>query len=90
MDFKLFLSVFASVFVAEIGDKTQLATMLFAADAEHGKGTVLLASILALACAATIGVFAGATIGKFVEARTLTRIAAVGFVAIGVWTWVRA
>lgn len=90
MDWKLFATVFASVFVAEIGDKTQLATMLFAADARHGKATVLLASIAALACAATIGVLAGAAIGKLVDARTLTRIAAVGFVAIGVWTWIKA
>lgn len=90
MDWKLFTAVFASVFVAEIGDKTQLATMLFAADARHGKATVLVASIAALACAAALGVLAGASLGKLVDARTLTRIAAAGFVALGVWTWLRA
>lgn len=89
MDPKLFLAVFTSVFVAEIGDKTQLATMLFASNDAHGKWTVFLAASLALALAAGIGVLAGAALGKFVEPRTLTRIAAVAFVALGVWTWIQ-
>ena len=44
MDFKLFASVFTAVFVAEIGDKTQLATVFFAAEPKNQKLTVLVAA----------------------------------------------
>ncbi len=89
MDWKLFATVFSTVFLAEIGDKTQLATMLFASDARHGKATVLLASMAALCVAAAIGVLAGTYVGKFVSPQTLRWIAGVGFIAIGVWTLAR-
>ena len=90
MDTKLFAAVFGSVFLAEIGDKTQLATMLFASDAAHGKWTVFLASSLALVCAAAIGVAAGALVGKWVSPDTLRWIAGIGFIGVGVWTLVKS
>jgi len=52
MDVKLFLTVFSTVFVAELGDKTQLATFLFAADAKNPWVTVLVASASALVLSA--------------------------------------
>ena len=48
MDYKLLFTIFAAVFVAELGDKTQLATMLFAADKEVNRLTVFLGASLAL------------------------------------------
>lgn len=90
MDQRLFLTVFASVFLAEIGDKTQLATMTFAADARASKWVVFAASSLALVLAAGIGVGAGHLLAKWVSPRTLTILAGLGFLAIGAWTLVKA
>lgn len=83
MDIKVFLTVFLTVFVAELGDKTQLATMLFAADKDVSKLTVFLASSLALIVAAGIGVLAGHLISSFISERVLSIIAGTGFIAIG-------
>ena len=83
---KAFLSVFITVFLAEIGDKTQLATMLFAADAKTSKWVVFAGSAIALVLAAAIGVLVGAQIERFISPRTLKIVAGVGFIAIGVWT----
>ena len=60
MDWKVFLTIFLSVFVAELGDKTQLATMLFASDKEVSKYVVFFAASAALMVAAAFGVLAGA------------------------------
>lgn len=48
MDWKILATVFISVFIAEMGDKTQLATMLFASDKEISKWTIFLGASLAL------------------------------------------
>ena len=58
MDLKLFATVFATVFVAELGDKTQLATVLYAADAEHPKLTVFAGAAAALVLSTALGVAA--------------------------------
>ncbi|HEX8618052.1 MAG TPA: TMEM165/GDT1 family protein [Thermoanaerobaculia bacterium] len=85
---KAFFSVFITVFLAEIGDKTQLATMLFAAEAKSSKWIIFAGSALALVCAAAIGVLVGAQLEKFVSPRTLKIAAGIGFIAIGLWTLV--
>ena len=89
MDKRLFLTVFASVFLAEIGDKTQLATMTFASSSTS-KWTVFAASAAALVLAAGIGVAGGALVSRVVSPRVLATAAGVAFVLIGVWTIWRA
>jgi putative Ca2+/H+ antiporter (TMEM165/GDT1 family) len=90
MDLRLFTTVFSTVFIAELGDKTQLATVLYAADARNPKLTVFLASATALVLISTISVLAGSLISRHVSPTVLKWVAGLGFVAIGVWTIARA
>lgn len=86
MDLKIFLTIFVSVFIAELGDKTQLATMLFAADKEVNKYTVFLAASAALIVASAIGVLAGSLLSAYINERYLHYIAGCGFILIGAYT----
>ena len=90
MDWKVFLTIFAAVFVAELGDKTQLATMLFAADREVNKYTVFIAASAALIVASALGVLAGSVLSSYINERYLHYIAGVCFIAIGAVTLYRA
>jgi putative Ca2+/H+ antiporter (TMEM165/GDT1 family) len=85
MDWKVFSTVFIAIFIAEIGDKTQLATMLFAADKEVSKFTVFTGAALALILASAIGVFAGTILSQYISEKHLQYIAGVGFITIGIW-----
>ncbi len=89
MDWKLFAVVFGSVFLAELGDKTQIATLLFAADREVNKWLVFAAASLALIATSAIGVLAGSVISQYVSPRLLQSIAGVAFVVIGAWMLLR-
>jgi putative Ca2+/H+ antiporter (TMEM165/GDT1 family) len=86
MDIKTCLTVFTTVFVAELGDKTQLATMLFATGADVHPFTVFLGASLALVLASAIGVLAGTVLTQFISARYLHGAAGIGFIAVGMWT----
>jgi putative Ca2+/H+ antiporter (TMEM165/GDT1 family) len=90
MDFKVLLTVFATVFIAELGDKTQLATMLYAADRQVSKLTVFIGASLALIVASGMGVLAGAMISQYVNERILHYVAGAGFILVGIWTITRA
>lgn len=90
MDWKVFLVIFASVFVAELGDKTQFATMLFAADKEVSKLTVLLAAATALILSTVVAVAIGSVLSNYINERYLHYVAGIGFILIGVFTLVRA
>jgi putative Ca2+/H+ antiporter (TMEM165/GDT1 family) len=90
VDTKSFLAVFASVFLAELGDKTQLATMLFAADKDASKLTIFLGASLALIVASGIGVLAGTAMSQYVSEKQLHYLAGIGFIGIGVWTLIKA
>ena len=85
MDSRLFATIFVSVFVAELGDKTQLATLLYATDASHPKLTVFAASAGALVLASGLGVLGGSLISQHVDPRVVRWLAGLGFIAVGIW-----
>lgn len=90
MDLKLFFSVFTIIFLAELGDKTQLATLMFAADKDVNKITIFIGASLALIVATAIGVLAGGLISEYVGEKYLHYFAGIGFIGIGIWTVLKA
>lgn len=86
MVLRTFGMVFASVLVAELGDKTQLATLMFASAKDSPKLLVFGASAGALVVASAIAVLAGSFLSQHVSPKVLSWVAGVGFVAIGAWT----
>ncbi len=86
MNWPAFFTIFSSVFVAELGDKTQLSTLLFASDARHSRWLVFLSASLALVCTSALGVLAGSLLGKSLSPTLLRYLAGLGFIAIGIYT----
>ena len=86
MEWKVFLTVFATVFIAEMADKTQIATLLFAADRDTSKLTVFIGASLALIATSAIGVAAGAVLSQYLYVKLMSYVAGTAFIAIGVWT----
>ena len=86
MDMKLLVTVFGIVFLAELGDKTQLATLLFASKSPGNLMAVFIGASVALILASAIGVAAGGIISQYVNPKMLSYVAGVGFIVIGAWT----
>ena len=82
MDWRLMLSAFASVFVAELGDKTQLATMSLAAGGKS-KMAVFLGAALALCATSALGVLVGEGVSRVVPTIWIRRTAGVVFLVMG-------
>ncbi|MFH1074861.1 MAG: TMEM165/GDT1 family protein [Candidatus Firestonebacteria bacterium] len=90
MDLKIFFTIFTTVLFAELGDKTQLATLLFATDKGNPRLMVFLASATALVVASALAVLLGNIFGRYVNPKYLAWIAGVGFMIVGIWTIVKA
>lgn len=90
MEYKIFFTVLITVFIAELGDKTQLATMLFAADKDVSKMSVFMAASLALILASAVSVLAGSLLSQYISTKHLHYVAGIGFIGIGVWTLIKA
>jgi len=86
MDLKVLATVFGIVFLAELGDKTQLATLLFASKSPGNLLAVFVGASAALVLASAIGVLAGGFISQYVSPKQLSYVAGAGFILIGAWT----
>ena len=84
------ITIFITVFVAELGDKTQLATMLFATDQNLGRTGVFLAASAALIASTLLAVIFGELVTKIIPPSSLKIAAGVGFIAVGIWTLISA
>ena len=82
---KVLLWIFLSIFVAELGDKTQLATLLFATNQSLSRLGVFAASAAALTLSSLIAVLVGGQLTRFVSPVTLQIVAGSGFIVIGIW-----
>ncbi|PHQ58966.1 MAG: hypothetical protein COB56_09405 [Robiginitomaculum sp.] len=80
------LTIFLSVFLAELGDKTQLASIMFASDKNNNPYMVFFAASSALVASTFIAVLLGSAAEKWLAVFPLKLIAGIGFVAIGFWT----
>ena len=80
-----YFAVFVSVFIAELGDKTQLATLLFATNPAVSRLGVFLAAAAALVASTLIAVLVGAGLGTAIAPGVLKTVSGVAFIAIGAW-----
>lgn len=83
------MTMFLTIFVAELGDKTQIATMLYAAEQKGSPLPVFLASAGALVLGSAISVAVGAYGGRWLQHLPLKLLAGIGFVVIGLWSLIQ-
>ncbi|MGI5997381.1 MAG: TMEM165/GDT1 family protein [Lutispora sp.] len=82
---KVIISTFLCVFIAELGDKTQLQTMLLTAK-NNSPILVFIGASLALICSSVLGVFAGTYITKYVPPNYIQNAAGILFIIMGILT----
>jgi putative Ca2+/H+ antiporter (TMEM165/GDT1 family) len=87
---KQFGVIFLTILVAELGDKTQLATLLYTSERAISPIFVFFAAAAALVCSTAIAVFVGASLGRIVPETTLKVVAGIAFVGVGLYTIVSA
>ena len=90
VDLKLTATVFVTIFVAEIADKTQIATLLYASNAQHSRLSVFIGSALALMVASGVAVLAGAGLSNWIDEKLMAHVAGIAFILVGIWTIARA
>ncbi len=83
MDWKIFGTAFVTLFLAELGDKTQLAVITMTASTES-KVSIFLGACTALVVVTILGVLFGGILAQYVPTEWLQRIVASAFIVIGV------
>jgi len=90
LDLKLVATVFVTIFVAEIADKSQIVTLLYASNAQYNKLSVYIGSSVALLLASGLAVLAGIGLSNWFDEGVMARVAGTAFILVGIWTLVRA
>jgi len=80
------IAVFVAVFLAELGDKTQLATLMFAARGDHSPWLVFVGAAGALVLTSALAVGVGTLGARYLEVVPLKLIAGLAFIGLGMWT----
>ena len=83
MDWRVMLTTFGVIFLAEMGDKTQIAAMTMAAEKKR-PWAVFLGASLALAAVSAIGVIVGSALGNYLPLEWIKRTAGLAFIVIGI------
>jgi len=86
MDLKILLTTFGMVFLAELGDKTQVATFCLSADCDSARLSVFLGSAAALVLSSLLAVLLGDAVGRFIPPMAIKFAAGTFFLGAGVWT----
>jgi putative Ca2+/H+ antiporter (TMEM165/GDT1 family) len=83
------LTVFVTILVAALGDKTQIATLMFAAEKKDAAIPVFIACAGALVLGTAIAVTVGVYGGRWLQHVPMKLLAGIGFIVIGVWSLVQ-
>jgi putative Ca2+/H+ antiporter (TMEM165/GDT1 family) len=89
MAWNQFLTAFAAILLAELGDKTQIAVITLSASTRKPLA-IFLGGSLAMTLLTGIGALAGEAVTRYVPEGVLSKLAAVLFVVLGMWTWFRS
>ena len=85
MDWKYYFTIFTTILIAKLGDKTQLATFVFATNQVSNLWLVIISASLALIMSTVLAVLAGNFLNSYVDPRVVERIAGVLFIVLGVY-----
>jgi len=83
MDWRVALTTFGIIFLAELGDKTQIAAMTMAAEKKR-PWEVFIGAAIALAAVSAIGVAVGSILGHYLPVDWIKRVAGAAFIVVGI------
>ena len=80
----IFVTSFTTIFIAELGDKTQIATLMLSAESGHPI-VVFVGSALALICSSIVGVLIGKWISSKIPTQNFSLFAGILMTLISIW-----
>ena len=84
MDIKVLITTFGMIFLAELGDKTQLATLTFAAETK-ARFSVFMGAAGALALTSLLAVLLGSFVARLIPENYVRTGAGMLFIVLGAW-----